>query len=358
MGCSVGYKVTEGKITNNLSVIVYVYPKQNEPTEEFIPPEIEGAGTDIQESKPLGAYAASVSYVPPSSDPLICSRLECMNEQKRTILSQRIFNKVDYVFIRSVNREDIIHVAERTGLFVRELGEQLEFDRRFGEPFRGAGGSTGHYNSPIDRVYPGAGKFMQELRKCVDSKPSRRSDIPSAERSVFPVLLPTEVAGLGRSTPKMADPRLGMKVRMSGATSGVTEGIIVGIDASLFIDYPPWMRGEDSTPSLEPVFSPMIGEVSGRFPLDVLGFVEWGIPIRFPPEPENCPLAKSRRVHHPSRALFTGQIVTTKMAKEGDSGAPLFDMEMNNVGTLFAGSDSFSFFHPMNAVRTEIQQRP
>jgi len=357
LGCSVGYKAKSGKMTDELCVIVYVYPKQSEPAEELIPPQINGVKTDIQESKPMGAYAACASYVSPSYDPLICSRLECMNEQKKAILSQRIVNKVDYAYIRSVSREDIVSVAEQTGLFLEQLREQLEFDRRFGEPFRGPGGSIGHYNVPIERIHPGANKFMQELRKHVVSKPTERSKPPlDGKRQDGPVLVPTEVAGLGRFTGRIADPRLGMKVRMSGATSGVKEGTIVGIDASLFIDYPPWMSRDDLSPSLEPVFSPMIGEIGARFPLDVLGFVESGIPIRFPPEPENCPLAKSQRVNHRRRAFFTGQIVTTKMASRGDSGASLYDMEMNVVGMLFAGSESFTFFHPMKIVRTEARR--
>jgi tetratricopeptide (TPR) repeat protein len=357
LGCSVGCKVARGKTTNELCVVVYVYPKQNEPAEELIPPDIDGVKTDIQESKPLGDYAACASYVSPTSDSLICSRLECMNEQKQVILNQGIVNKVDYAYIRSVSREDIIRVAEKTGLFLEQLRHQLEFDRRFGEPFRGQGGSMGHYNFSIDRIYPGAGKFMQKLKKHVDSKPAERSRIPSdAKRQGGPVLVPTEVAGLGRSTGRMVDPRLGMKVRMSGATSEVTEGTIVGIDASLFIDYPPWMGEGGLTPPLEPVFSPMIGEIGARFPLDVLGFVEGGIPIRFPPEPKNCSIAKSHRVRHRRRALFTGQIVTTKMASKGDSGAPLYDAEMNVVGMLFAGSESFTFFHPMKTVRTEADR--
>jgi len=357
LGCSVGYKTKSGKMTDELCVIVYVYPKQSEPAEELIPPEIDGVKTDIQESKPMGAYAACASYVSPSHDSLICSRLKCMNEQKKAILSQRIVNKVDYAYIRTVSREDIVSVAEQTGLFLEQLGEQLEFDRRFGEPFRGPGGSIGHYNLPIERIHPGANKFMQELKKHVDSKPAERSGIPSdAKQPEGPAPVPTEVAGLGRFTGRIVDPRLGLKVRMSGATSGVTEGAIVGIDASLFVDYPPWIGEGDLVPPLEPVFSPMIGEVGARFPLDVLGFWEGGIPIRFPPEPKNCPLAKSGRVRHLRRALFTGQIVTTKMAGKGDSGAPLFDTEMNVVGMLFAGSESFTFFHPMKTVRTEVDR--
>jgi len=357
VGCSIGYKRTKGKISEELSIIVYVYPKQDEPTEESIPHEIEGVKTDVQESRPFGAYAACTFDVASGPEPLTCTRLECMNRQKETILTQGLVNKIDFAYVRIVDRKDIIHVAKKTRLFLSELREQLEYDRRYGEPFRESGSSVGRYHFPIDQIYPGARKFMEELKRHVDSKKRGRSKFYGVSSNQQDVrLIRSEIAGLGRSTRRIIDPRLGMAVTMSGAASGVTEGIIVGIDASLFIDYPPWMSGEGSRQSLEPIFSPMIGENGARFPLDILGFAGGGIPIRFPPEPEDCPLAKSRKVVHPKRALFSGQIVTTRMAKKGDSGAPLYDKQMNPVGMLFAGSESFTYFHPMKTVLNELSR--
>lgn len=357
VGCSVGYKATKGKTTEELSIIVYVYPKQDEPTEESIPHEIEGVKTDVQESRPFGTYAACTFHVAPSSGPPTCNRLECMNRQKETILTQGLVNKVDLAYIGRVDRKDIIHVAKKTGLFLSELREQLEYDRRYGEPFRESGSSIGRYKLPIDQIHPGAREFMEELKRHVYSKKRRRRKfhvVLSNQQDMR--LIRSEIAGLGRGTRRIIDPRLGMAVIMSGAASGVTEGIIVGIDTSLFIDYPPWMSGEGSRQSLEPIFSPMIGENGARFPLDILGFAGGGIPIRFPPEPEDCPLAKSRKVVHLKRALFSGQIVTTRMAKKGDSGAPLYDKQMNAVGMLFAGSESFTYFHPMKTVLDELSR--
>ncbi len=53
VGCSVGYKETNGKKTDKLSIVCYVKEKKREEElrrEDIIPEEIEGIPTDVVES--------------------------------------------------------------------------------------------------------------------------------------------------------------------------------------------------------------------------------------------------------------------------------------------------------------------
>ena len=49
--------------------------------------------------------------------------------------------------------------------------------------------------------------------------------------------------------------------------------------------------------------------------------------------------------------IFTDQIVTTNMSQGGDSGSLLLDMNRNAVGLLFAGSSSFTLHNPIKYPR-------
>lgn len=54
---------------------------------------------------------------------------------------------------------------------------------------------------------------------------------------------------------------------------------------------------------------------------------------------------------------LTGQIVTTKMADSGDSGALLLDSENCAIGLLFAGSSSVTLYNPIAEVLAALQIR-
>jgi len=98
-----------------------------------------------------------------------------------------------------------------------------------------------------------------------------------------------EVLGLG--IPQgVVDPHIGMKVKKSGCRSGVTEGEVVALDVSMFIDCSP---------------------------------MGWGT------------------------ILFLEQIGTTPMAKRGDSGSITLDNELNVVGLLFANIQNLTLHNPI-----------
>lgn len=56
-------------------------------------------------------------------------------------------------------------------------------------------------------------------------------------------------------------------------------------------------------------------------------------------------------------ALFTNQIVTTKMGTAGDSGSLLLNQDNHAVGLLFAGGNSATIYHPIAEVLNIMQVR-
>ncbi len=108
---------------------------------------------------------------------------------------------------------------------------------------------------------------------------------PANARAIDP-----EVLGLGRVS-GVTEPSLGMEVRKSGRTTGVTEGEITVVDAVVRVVY--------------------AGNIT---------------------------------------ATFRGQIVTTAMADGGDSGSLLVDRSARAVGLLFAGSDKSTLYNEISEV--------
>ena len=92
---------------------------------------------------------------------------------------------------------------------------------------------------------------------------------------------------------------LGMEVKKSGRTTGLTRGTVQLLDASVSVDYG-----------------------GGKI------------------------------------ALFTNQILTTNMSQGGDSGSLLVDGEGNKaVGLLFAGSDTVTIHNPIASVKDALKVR-
>lgn len=99
-----------------------------------------------------------------------------------------------------------------------------------------------------------------------------------------------EIVGLGKVT-GMGSVRLGMPVRKSGRTSGVTSGKVIAVDVTLQVE---------------------------------LGSNEI--------------------------ALFTDQVVADRFSLPGDSGSLIVDEDMRAVGLLFAGSHMLTVFNKISNV--------
>src|SRR2546421_3997062 len=106
---------------------------------------------------------------------------------------------------------------------------------------------------------------------------------------IEPRLVTPEILGIGRAR-GTKDPEIGLQVRKSGGTTGVTQGRITAIDAVVEVDY--------------------------------------GGPT----------------------AIFRGQIVSDLSSKGGDSGSLVVDEGRHAVGLLFAGGATTTLINPIAAV--------
>jgi hypothetical protein len=338
-GCAVGFRETAGAVTDKVCVVVYVIQKAKVVSaEDMVPRSLGDIVTDVQENPPLGALAAyTLSTGTPAPQTYYCNRYECMEYQKKQLLDKNLTSTLDILMSVDVPREAVIRSAKKTRLWPI-LKMQLSDYQRYGEPIRGPGQSAGFLGMRAERLpYPDAALFMRKLRRDAQRK-HRKTALISSDR----------LASNVEYTSKVVNPSLGMEVTMQGAVSGIVKGKIVGVDASVFVDYAPWMFGVAMG---EPVFSPAPAQ-GGQFPVDIVALTDVGVTPRFSPDAPDCPYRKLfKNVRHYRRAYFVEQLVTNIPAKPGDSGAPLSDKKGNMVGVLFAGTKRFSYFHPYNLLR-------
>lgn len=341
-GCSVGLKQVDQQYTDAYCIVAYVSPKTDVDQNNLIPRRLEGIQTDVQEMKPYIVGLGIMSVAPHTYSPANQEE-KCLGTQKIATLEMKLYNKVDFAISTFVTIDELREAAQQSGLFIEELETQLERRPRT-EPMLGV--SIGRYSTPIESIFSGASVFMRTLITLQKSKAKKRKLFDRLKR-IFHLgkryeYVPSEISGLGKIK-GFAEPELGMAVLKSGRTTGVTNGIVVGIDASLYVDYPIGAALGRSRPDFgEPIFSPSPVD-GGRFPSDIIGYFSGYVPIRFPIEerPNLC------NDFHPSvkRALFVEQIVTTARILPGDSGAPLVSDDLKYVGMSFAGSANLSFFH-------------
>jgi hypothetical protein len=239
-----------------------------------------------------------------------------------------------------IEESHIKKVVDETGLFRDLYYKYKKEDKEKGVNEKlHPGASIGRYHGPIDKIFPGAGSFMSEL---IFSSRSSKKD--GAGSSVYSFVFPLEIPGVG-SVDGMGNAEIGMKVLIVGST-GIQEGTIKAVDASLLIDYLPHQGVSSGDPGFnEPIFSPspLFG---GRFPNDIRGYVRAYVPLYFYTECKTCPyIGVKQGFPKPprKRALFVEQIITDAKTNKGDSGASLISKDLKYLGLHFAGSGRFSF---------------
>jgi hypothetical protein len=112
-------------------------------------------------------------------------------------------------------------------------------------------------------------------------------------RPLSPNQVTTEILGIGAPV-GAGTASLGTDVQKAGRTTGLTEGVITQVEATVRIDY----------------YGP--------------------------------------------KALFTGQLIASPMSEGGDSGSAVLDMQKRVVGLLFAGSPAATILNPIDAVLSAL----
>lgn len=350
-GCSVGLKEVDQQYTDTYCIVAYVCPKTDVDQNNLIPPRLGGIQTDVQEMKPyIGGLG--ITSVAPYTYNLTNHEEECLEVQKMASLEMKLYNKVDFAISTFVTVDQLREAAQQSGLFIEELESQLESSPR-AEPTPGV--SIGRYQTSIESVFPGASVFMRTLITLQKSQVKKRKLSNRLKRILRKryEYVPSEISGLG-NVKGLAKPELGMTVSKSGRTTGVTDGKVVGIDASLYVDYPIGASLGRSRPDFgQPIFSPSPVD-GGRFPSDIISYLSGYVPIRFPIEerPNLC----NGFLPSVKRALFVEQIVTTARILQGDSGAPLVTDDLKYMGMSFAGSANLSFFNTYRNLARSLEK--
>lgn len=135
-------------------------------------------------------------------------------------------------------------------------------------------------------------KFLL-FEKVTDASPTNAVDCAIAEFS-GERLISARIRDIGDVQPPVPA-HIGLKVKKTGRTTGLTHGRITAVNATILVSY---ARGN---------------------------------------------------------ALFLNQLVSTPMAEPGDSGSLLVDEHNRAVGLLFAGSGSETLFNPIGTVLSELQ---
>ena len=303
-GVGIGYKETNGKVTDELSVVCLVTKKtSNLPPGGHIPDSINGIKTDVIAVGEIKALANTGRFRPAPGGVSIghysitAGTLGVIVRDRAT--GQRLILSNNHVLANS-NDADIGDAIIQPG---SADGGQTATDtiallERF-EPIRF---TSEPGTCSIASVYAGVGNFLAELvgsSHRVDvikqQQTSNRIDAALA-RPINEGDVLDEILDIG-TVAGVAAPTLGMPVRKSGRTTGFTTGQINLLDATVDVSY-----GVGRT------------------------------------------------------ARFEGQLVAGPMSQGGDSGSLVVDANSDQaVGLLFAGSNASTIFSPIQEVLDILQ---
>lgn len=300
LGVGLGYKVREGQVSDELSLIISVsqkLPLAQLTPQDLIPKAFQGLLTDVMETGRIRAFPAqqnprarrrpaqpgiSIGHhaitagtlgllVQRNGTPFILSNnhvlANCNDAQVGDAIYQpgpsdggmeadRIATLAEFEPLDYGKKQGECSIANALTLFLNGLATLTKSQHRL-EPIQ---------ITPGDNVMDAA-----------------------LARLIAPDLVVPQILEIGWPT-GIAEPELGMAVQKMGRTTGATEGLVTQIDVTVNVEY------------------------GGR------------------------------------TVRFTDQIFTNRMSSPGDSGSGIFDMERRAVGLLFAGSDRVTIFTPIQRI--------
>jgi hypothetical protein len=299
VACGLGYKISEGQTTSELSLIVSVtqkVPREQLMPQDLIPKSLEGILTDVVET---GRIRAQVTENP----------------------TDRFRPAQPGI---SIGHRDI--TAGTFGLLVQRNGAPLILSNnhvladsnagKIGDPIYQPGPADGGTANdriaalsefmPLDfgdnpsqcRIADSIAALLNFVARTTGSSHrlqsvQQTSGINTMDAALAqpdsPDLVIPDILNLGIPI-GVNTPALGMQVQKMGRTTGLTNGYITQVDVTVNVDY------------------------AGR------------------------------------TAAFTDQIITSSMSSPGDSGSGILDMDRRAVGLLFAGSTSVTIFTPIQRI--------
>lgn len=308
VGVGRGYKTVAGIRTSRECIIVMVkekLPKMRLRFEDMVPGEFRGVPTDVIEVGELRFLNERLSQMRPARPGVSCGHYQTTAGTFGAVVWDE---KTGEPFILSNNHVLANATSGRDG------------KARHGDPVLQPGAADGGVVErdkigSLDRFIPiqmsgripaclatrsvesAMNKWLSVTGSLVRVEVVAKSLTDSANlvdaalaRPLNPRLITEEILGLGKVR-GIHEADLGVRVRKSGRTTGVTEGEIQVVDATVNVVYS--------------------GNVT---------------------------------------ATFTDQVFTGRMGAGGDSGSLLVDENMNAVGLLFAGSDKSTIYNKISNV--------
>lgn len=299
VACGLGYKISEGKPTGELSLIVSVtkkVPVEQLSSQDLIPKSVEGLLTDVVETGRIRALMAedprsrrrpaqpgiSIGHyditagtfgllVQRDGAPMILSNNHVLADSNDGKIGDAILQPGPADGGTAGDR--IAALAAFEPLDFGDSPSQCGIADAVATVLNLLAGATGssHRLQPVQKT-PGINVMDAALAQ------------PDAPELVVPAILdvglPTGVGAV----------ELGQDVQKMGRTTGLTQGYVTQVDVTVNVDY------------------------NGR------------------------------------TARFTDQMIANKMSSPGDSGSGILDMDRRAVGLLFAGSSSVTIFTPVQRV--------
>ncbi len=308
VGVGLGYKVSQGENTGELSVVVSVTHKEPAAAltaRDLVPPKVENVKTDVVETGLLRALPSGGEELGPQDRwrPVIPPGVSVGHYLITAGTFGCLVHRDEELFILSNNHvlantntceiwDPILQPGSADGGGpedrIARLAEYvpLIFDSEPSEC------DIADWTAKLMNVIAGALGSRHELEAVKRSEAANRVDAALA-RPLSPNQVTNEILGIG--TPVgVGTASLGTEVQKSGRTTGYTKGTITQVDATVRIDY----------------YGP--------------------------------------------KALFTGQLIASPMSEGGDSGSAVLDMEKRVVGLLFAGSPAATILNPIDAVLSAL----
>lgn len=282
----VGYKVTNGQLTNELAVIVSVSRKRplaELSASEAVPKSVDGVRTDVIETGEIVAFQTPRERLRPARPGLslghylvTAGTFGCLVRRgaETLILSN------NHVLANSNNAR---------------LGDAIW------QPGRADGGTSADQIATLEQFIPlayadaapppnsGCSPLSGLRRPAVVNVPGNNKVDCALARPTTPDLVTPDILGIGVPA-GVAQGVLGLPVQKSGRTTGHTTGVIQQIDVTANVNY------------------------GG------------------------------------AAVTFTGQLMAGAMSQGGDSGSAVLDMQKRVVGLLFAGSPTTTLFNPIQWV--------
>lgn len=288
VGCGVGYKEVAGTRTGELCVVVSVAQKVSREQlapENLVPQALEGVRTDVQETGVIRALQARTDKWRPAPGGVSCGHVAITAGTLGCLVTRG-----GQVYILSNNHvladsnegqpgDPILQPGPHDG---GTLDDQIATLEEFVPINFGTDGATCPIATGLADVFNGLAQIFGSRHRMrafqvnpemnlVDAAIARPLSTNSVKKEILEI---GEPQGVGEGT-------LGLRVRKSGRTTGLTSGEITQVDATVRVGY-----GAGNT------------------------------------------------------ATFTDQLIAGPMSSGGDSGSAVLDEDGRVVGLLFAGSSS------------------